>query len=167
MVVIERMTPQTALVFKDVRLRALQDSPTAFSGTYAKESQLSDLEWDKRLARWTSDGAAIFLAFEGEVGCGIVGAYQDENPQSAQVISMWVDPGHRHAGVGKKLIDAVVEWAAAREVRELKLMVTSVNPGAAAFYKRMGFTTTGKTGPYPNDPAITEHEMVRGLNRDS
>ena len=163
MITIERITPRIALVFKDVRLRALQDSPTAFSSTYAKESQLSDDEWRQRSVRWSGGGSAIFLAFDGEFGCGIVGAYEEEGALTAQIISMWVDPGFRQSGVGKQLIDAVVEWAGARGVRELKLMVTSVNQGAIAFYERMGFTMTGKTGPYPNDPAITEYEMERVL----
>jgi len=38
MIKIKRITPEIALVFKQVRLRALEDSPTAFSSTYAKES---------------------------------------------------------------------------------------------------------------------------------
>jgi ribosomal protein S18 acetylase RimI-like enzyme len=45
----------------------------------------------------------------------------------------------------------------------LKLMVTSVNPGAIAFYERLGFSRTGKTSVYPNDAAITEYEMMRAL----
>jgi ribosomal protein S18 acetylase RimI-like enzyme len=47
---------------------------------------------------------------------------------------------------------------------ELWLMVTSVNPGATRFYQRLGFCKTGKTEPYPNDPAIFEYEMMLKLN---
>jgi ribosomal protein S18 acetylase RimI-like enzyme len=162
LIIIERIAPQTALVFKDVRLRALTDSPTAFCSTYAKELQFPDEEWMKRSVRWSSEGSAGFLAMNGEVGCGIVGSYE-ENAQCAQVISMWVDPGFRRAGVGKALIDAVVDWAASRAVRELKLMVTSVNPGAIAFYESLGFSITGKTAVYPNDAAILEYGMVRAV----
>ncbi|MGA9585649.1 MAG: GNAT family N-acetyltransferase [Terracidiphilus sp.] len=134
----------------------------AFGSTYAKESQFPDEEWRKRAVRWSSDGSVAFVAMEGDVGCGIVGAYE-ENAQCAQVISMWVDPRFRCAGVGKTLIDAVVNWAGSRPVRELKLMVTSVNPSAIAFYERLGFRMTGKTAVYPNDATITEFEMVRVL----
>jgi hypothetical protein len=60
---VKRIRPETALIFKDVRLRALQESPTAFSSTYAKESQLPDEEWVRRAARWGGDGKdAIFIA---------------------------------------------------------------------------------------------------------
>jgi hypothetical protein len=31
------------------------------------------------------------------------------------------------------------------------------------FYRRLGFEGTGRTEPYPNDPAVVEYEMVRGI----
>jgi len=30
-----------------------------------------------------------------------------------------------------------------------------------AFYERLGFIRTGRTEPYPNDPALIEYEMSR------
>jgi GNAT superfamily N-acetyltransferase len=159
---IERITPEAAMVFKDVRLRALQDSPTAFSSTYAKESQFPDEEWRKRAVRWSSDGSAIFLAMDGDAGCGIIGAYEDDE-QCAQVVSMWMAPEARRTGLGKRLVAAVVQWARSRGMRMLKLMVTSVNEGAISFYERMGFARTGKREVCPNDAAITEYEMARTL----
>jgi ribosomal protein S18 acetylase RimI-like enzyme len=38
-------------------------------------------------------------------------------------------------------------------------MVTSNNHAAIEFYERMGFSMTGNTEPYPNDPLIIEYEM--------
>lgn len=166
MIAVKRITPQTALVFRDVRLRALQESPTAFSSTYAKESQLSNHEWMRRAVRWSGDGRdSIFIASDGEVACGIVGSFVEEGtPGIAQVISMWVDPAYRREGVGNALIDAVLNWNRSCCVREIKLMVTSINHGAIAFYERIGFRMTGVTGPYPNDPAITEYEMALAVD---
>src|ERR1700749_4676506 len=103
----------------------------------------------------------MFLAYEGENACGIIGSFEEEGPQRAQVISMWVDPRFRRVGVGKVLIDAVGDWGRSPPGRELKPMVTSVNEGAIAFYARLGFRMTGATAVYPNDATITEYEMVR------
>lgn len=165
MILIERITPDTALVFKQVRLRALAESPAAFSSTYDRESQFPDEEWVRRAARWGGEGNdAIFLAFDGEAACGIVGSYiEKESPERAQVISMWVDPEYRRSGVGKLLIDTVMEFNRAREIYELVLMVTSVNMGAIAFYEQLGFRKTGAKSQYPNDPSIIEYEMMLRL----
>ena len=160
MIVIERVTAENALVFKDVRLHALKESPTAFSSTYAKEAQISDEEWIQRAVRWSSDGAVGFLAHEEDRACGMVFCFESEHDRGqGHIVSMWVDPEFRLAGVGRLLILSVAAWAKDRPMRELKLMVTSVNHGAVAFYERLGFRMSGKTGPYPNDPAITEYEM--------
>lgn len=166
MITIKRITPDAGPVFKRIRLRALEESPLAFSSTFARESQFSDDEWSRRIARWNGDdGDAMFLAFAEETACGIVGSYvEQENRKRAQVVSMWVDPAFRRAGVGKALIDAVVEWNRSRGVREVLLMVTSVNEGAIAFYERLGFAKTGVTTEYPNDPAIIEYEMMLHLD---
>jgi ribosomal protein S18 acetylase RimI-like enzyme len=42
-------------------------------------------------------------------------------------------------------------------------MVTSDNAPALAFYQRLGFTLTGHTEPYPNDPALIEYQMSRSI----
>jgi len=44
-------------------------------------------------------------------------------------------------------------------VRALLLMVTSNNRTPIEFYERMGFSMTGNTEPYPNDPSVIEYEM--------
>jgi ribosomal protein S18 acetylase RimI-like enzyme len=45
----------------------------------------------------------------------------------------------------------------------LQLMVTSINEPAIGFYERLGFTRTGRTEPYPNDPTVIEYEMSRPI----
>lgn len=164
MVMLEPITPENVLVYKTIRLRALRDSPTAFSSTYERESQQSDEEWLKRAHLWSSGPCAGYLAFDAGTPCGLVACYGEENGTVfATVISMWVDPAYRRSGVGVALIEALKTWAVARGLRELRLMVTSVNAGALHFYERLGFRRTGKTEPYPNDPAIVEYEMALPL----
>src|SRR5262245_44773734 len=48
----------------------------------------------------------------------------------------------------------------------LELIVTSNNDVAIGFYNRLGFTFTGKTGPYRNDPALTDLEMIYSISAD-
>jgi ribosomal protein S18 acetylase RimI-like enzyme len=164
LIAIERITLGSALVFKNVRLRALEEAPTAFSSTYAKEAAFLDEEWKKRAMRWSGGASAGFLAFDGDRGCGMVFSFAEElDRRRAQVVSMWVAPEVRREGVGRRLIEEVVHWARGREMRDVKLMVTSVNHGAIAFYEQLGFRMTGKMEVYPNDATIKQHEMVLDL----
>lgn len=168
MIFLKPITPEAALMFKTVRLRALADSPLAFSGSYGRESQLSDEEWIERSRRWNGEHATGYLAFvtpDENKACGLVACYAEQvgSVRTGHVISMWVDPAYRRAGVGAMLIEALKNWAQAHGAEELTLMVTSVNQGAMDFYRRVGFQMSGKTGPYPNDPAVIEHEMVLSL----
>jgi len=171
MILLQPITPDTALMFKDVRLRALRDFPLAFSSTYAKESQLADEEWIQRSAQWNGDHAVGYLAFDDSDqanACGLVACYAEQvSVPRGHVISMWVDPAFRRAGVGSMLIDALGKWASDRGLRELSLMVTSVNRGGIDFYERIGFRMSGAIRPYPNDPAIVEYEMLLPLNAQS
>lgn len=161
---IQAITPQNAFVFKAVRLRALRDTPHAFSSTYARESQFTDSEWLARAERMNGESGAGFLAMEGENACGIVGSFLDPNhPDQAHLVSMWTAPGHRRQGVGRLLVQEVLNWAHWRKTRRLLLMVTSNNESAIRFYERLEFTKTGRTQPYPNDPAVIEYEMSRRI----
>lgn len=165
MIVLEPISPDNALAFKAIRLRALETDPTAFGSTHAKEAALSDEEWFRRSVRWSSDGFLGLLAFDRDNPCGLVACYAAEKEAGcAHVVSMWVDPAYRRTGVGSALIDGLKAWGLARDVRELHLMVTNVNAGAMGFYERLGFRKTGATMPYPNDPALFEHEMLLALN---
>jgi len=68
--------------------------------------------------------------------------------------------------VGSALIAATRAWARNRGVSTLQLMVTSCNDAAIEFYKRMGFSMTGKTEPYPNDPSLIEYEMSQPISME-
>jgi ribosomal protein S18 acetylase RimI-like enzyme len=164
MISIERITIQNALLFKAVRLRALQDAPDAFASTYAKESQLADSDWIKRAEEWNSETGAAFLAIDSSSLCGLAGSFLDEDdPTRANLISMWTAPTHRQRGVGRLLVNEVIKWARGRNARFLQLMVRSTNEPAIRFYEQLGFRRTGRVEPYPDDFALIEYEMLRPI----
>ena len=164
MITIEPITAANVQLFKEVRLRALADTPSAFGSTSAHESQFPDSEWLNRALKWNGEKGIGLLAMDGPIGCGIAGSFLRENdPTQAQLISMWTAPTHRQQGVGRLLVNEILAWARSRNVRTLLLMVTSVNQPAMLFYERLGFTRTGRTEPYPNNPAIIEYEMSRPI----
>jgi ribosomal protein S18 acetylase RimI-like enzyme len=164
MITLEPITALNVAAFKEVRLRALQDTPSAFGSTYAREIQLTDADWAQRAARWNGERGIGFLAMDGGIACGIAGSFLDEaDPTRANLISMWTAPMHRQRGVGRLLVEEIAAWARGRGAAELLLMVTSSNLPAMIFYQRLGFTRTGSTKPYPNDSRLIEYEMSRAI----
>jgi GNAT superfamily N-acetyltransferase len=163
-ITIQRITARDVLAFKSVRLRALQDAPYAFGSTYKRESEFSDAEWLARVDKWNGKSGVGFLATEGDVPCGIAGSFLDENDATrAVLVSMWTAPTHRTRGIGRLLVNAVLDWANSRGACTLLLMVTGTNEGAMRFYERLGFAKTGRSEPHSNDLQIVEHEMFRSI----
>lgn len=162
MITIDPVQPQDAMVLKDVRLRALKDTPSAFGSTYAREVAFEDEKWIERAT--PLERGLTFLARDAGDVCGLVGGFIDrEDATLIHVVSMWVAPTHRRLGVGQKLVEAVVAWAKKRSVKTVRLCVTNNNAGAIQFYKRIGFEMTKNTIPYPNDPNLFEYEMIRDI----
>jgi ribosomal protein S18 acetylase RimI-like enzyme len=162
MVTLEPITAGNVALFREVRLRALQDAPLAFGSTYARESQFSDEEWLQRVTRWNGESGIGYLAMEGGHGYGIAGVLLEQKDGTcANLVSMWVAPTHRKCGAGRLLVNEIADWSRRRGVHVMRLMVTSSNESAMQFYQRLGFSRTGRTEPYPNDPALIECEMSK------
>lgn len=168
MPVLEQISTNNVAAFKTTRLLALEDSPSAFGSTYAREAAFSDAEWRTRATNMNGEKRIGYLAMDSGAPCGIAAGILDEhNPARAHLVSMWVAPAYRRTGTGSLLVAAVRAWARTRDVHELLLMVTSSNQGAIAFYERQGFSLTGNTEPYPNDLSLIEYEMSLLIPRES
>jgi ribosomal protein S18 acetylase RimI-like enzyme len=164
MIVLDPITPAKAMLFKAVRLRALQDAPSAFASSYAKEAGLTDEEWITRATRWNGEGMIGLIAMDEKIACGLVASYLDaEDASLAHLISMWTAPSHRQLGIGRRLVEEILRWARSKNVRTVQLFVTSNNEAAISFYKSLGFSLTGRSEPYPNDPQLLEYEMSRSI----
>jgi ribosomal protein S18 acetylase RimI-like enzyme len=57
---------------------------------------------------------------------------------------LYVDESARGTGLGRALVEAAVERAAARGCRRMELDVNEQNTAALAFYEQLGFTTEPK-----------------------
>lgn len=136
-------------VYRDLRLRALKDSPDAYSRTYEEVSQRSDGEWEEWVGGIASDPSSVtFVAEVDDRPVGMAGTQIEPNdPATARLFAMWVAPDARRRGVAAGLIDAVVRWVSARGVTQLLLAVTEGNDGAAAVYTSAGFVFTGEREP--------------------
>lgn len=151
--------------FADVRLRALADSPFAFGSTLEREREFDRDTWATLLARVLRDGI-LMLAVDGLRGVGMArGEPWDGRPGVAGLFSMWVEPAYRGLGVGRRLVDGVVAWAATAGTSAVELDVTLGNAPAVRLYQACGFLDTGERSPMPRDPSILEMRMRLELRR--
>ena len=145
---------------REIRLRALLDTPDNFWATYSDEVDRPESWWRGFIGR-----SGWFLAFEEERPVGIAAGMQDPDgpTTSRELISMWVDPDYRGRGIGADLVEAVAGWARAQGAEDLDLMFTTGNTGAQRLYERCGFRLTGKSVPHPRKADLAEHGMSRRL----
>jgi GNAT superfamily N-acetyltransferase len=157
-VIVERVGARDWRRARDVRLRALADTPDAFGSTLDGELQFDDARWIERVSR--GDAATFLARADDGADVGIaVGAANAEN--EAGLYSMWVAPEARGKGAGDALIEAVVAWARARGFARVVLDVSDFNEPAIAFYARHGFAPTGVTGTLPPPRThVTEHQRA-------
>ena len=153
---IERLNPGDALRLKLLRLRALRHDPDAFGATYAAEVLFSEDVW---LGRLTDEQTVFFVASVDGRDAGLNRFTARDGV--AGLYSMWVDPGVRRRGVGRLLVEAVVDEARSRGHGSLLLEVVQSNVGAIRLYEQCGFEMTGRESRLPEPrQAVVELEMV-------
>lgn len=148
--------------WRDLRLRALQDTPTAFGSTYEREVAYTELDWRNYArspaeARDDSAGPSL-LAYVDGVAVGMGGGYCDR-PGWLHVVAMWTDPAWRGRGVGRAVLGHVVGWAEERGQR-VELWVADVNPGARRLYEGWGFRADGRREPMREGSLATKTHLV-------
>jgi ribosomal protein S18 acetylase RimI-like enzyme len=66
------------------------------------------------------------------------------DPSVAVVVSMYVSQDHRRRGVGRALLQALIDYVAADpEMRTLRLWVTETQVPARRLYESLGFRVVG------------------------
>jgi ribosomal protein S18 acetylase RimI-like enzyme len=152
--------------YRDIRLAALRESPSAFASSYAREAAFGDDTWQAR-TRASQDGKSSSIVIASDRRgrwVGLVSGYRPGEGVDAELVSLWVDPAARNHGLGRLLVDAVVSWAAAHRDRTIGLWVNDRNRSAVDLYARARFAPTGESQPLPSDPRLTEIRMIRRLD---
>jgi len=145
---------------RDLRLAALQDSPRAFASSYDLEVHRSAEGW----RNWPRDGV-YFAAFDDlQAALGIAGSWmRASQPDVTHLISMWVAPDARGAGIAGLLTTAVVEWALERKAARVELEVAAGNDAAMRAYMRSGFIITKRVPSTPGGVVLERALSVSPL----
>jgi GNAT superfamily N-acetyltransferase len=152
-------------LFRELRLRALADSPDAFARTLAQALGEDDAYWVKLTESVTAPGGQVMLMaeVEGRPAGLAFGLFDKERAKIGHVAGMWVDPGARGRGAGRALLDAAIAWARSRALDRLELWVTKGNAPAERLYERAGFADTGRRDALASNPALQTIQMALNL----
>ena len=166
MTVVRLLRPTEWQRYRELRLAALLDAPSAFASTWPAESARPDAEWRSRAERLAAARDSVLYVAVGDDGGwrGLAGGYRPATPPAdAELVSMWVAPPARRTGLARRLVLAVAEWTAASGGRTLGLWVTRTNTPAIGLYQSLGFEPTGDVQPLPSDPCRDEQRMLLRL----
>ena len=100
---------------------------------------------------------------DGEGIAGIAVGLTNEKIKHVELVSMWVRPEARGAGVGAGLIEAVLGWAREAGFGEVRLWVVDGNERAERVYSRLGFERTGTVAPVREGEPLMEFEMSKAI----
>ncbi|PRZ12629.1 ribosomal protein S18 acetylase RimI-like enzyme [Laceyella sediminis] len=109
--VIRLLRETDAEAYRDVRLRALQESPEAFGSSYEEETQWTVAQFAEKLAvtpeRW------MLGAFDGKGKLvGVIGWYRGARLKirhKSHIVAVYVEPEHRGKGIAKQLLSQAID----------------------------------------------------------
>jgi ribosomal protein S18 acetylase RimI-like enzyme len=137
---IRRIAPTAAVLYRDIRLEGLQRNPEAFASAFESEN-VQPLTWfADRLA--DSD---ILGAFEDPNLLGTAALSIQKGPKHTHKGVLWgmyVRPHARSVGIGRRLVEAVINLARSR-VELIQLTVVQENEPARRLYASLGFVEYG------------------------
>ena len=153
--------PEEWQIWRDLRLKALADSPEAFGETLDHASARPDPEWIGLAANTATSALKPLLAEEGgrPIGIALVELCSDH----ANIYAMWVHPTARRFGVGRSLVRAAIAIAESEGVPQIRLRVTASNLAAVDLYRRTGFVDTGAREPLRAGVQVETLVMVHHL----
>ena len=126
-----------AEALKQVRLRALRDSPDAFTQPVAEAEAEPIAVYEERIAS-TVRGETLNLVAVDESGTFVGLAAGIPWEGRTRVVSVWVDPACRGSGVGAELVERIAAWSIERGI-DCQIETAPGNDSALRLYRRLGF----------------------------
>ena len=95
----------------------------------------------------------VLVARDGDAGAGAIVGMASARllGGEAHVVRLAVDTAHRRAGVGRALLDGLIDWATGARAPALLLEVRAGNDPALALYAAAGFAVDGRRPRYYPD----------------
>ena len=160
MIELQDIGPDDWKLWRELRLAALTEAPYAFGSQLADWADAPEDRWRERLS--VPRAYQLIASLDG-TPVGMAGGFLAEEPETAELVSMWIAPAGRGQGVGDALMTAIEDWARDAGARVLKLSVVDGNDPAHNLYLRSGFADTDELGDLMPDGVHREIVMRRPL----
>jgi ribosomal protein S18 acetylase RimI-like enzyme len=140
MTVVEKLGEDRWREYRDFRLEALKKEPLAFGSSYNEEKSLSEEEWRKRIKN------VVFARSKDEL-IGMIVYVRNNKVKTGHITNIYgvyVVKEYRGQGVGKKLMDSVLEQIQkSGDVVKISLTVNPEQKAAVKLYQNYGFEVVG------------------------
>ena len=159
-----------AAAFTNLRLKAIDDSPSAIWPTL-EEERTRPLDAVAAQIRQTPE-QIVFGVFDQHMLIGIAGLKQEPYAQLRHKGVLWglfVHPLYRNVGVARELLGAALTHACTMRMRQIHLRVNTENHRARRLYMTSGFTGYGieRRAMCVNGRYFDEENMVLFLDGEN
>jgi ribosomal protein S18 acetylase RimI-like enzyme len=130
-----------------LRLEALQGDPEAFSSSEEEHRVLPMEEVRRRLGSPTGDSFVVGAFSDGRLA-GMAGFHRERGPKSrhkARVWGVYLTPSHRGTGIGRRMMEKVLQRAEEIQgIEQVLISVSSTQTAATGLYRSLGFQLFGR-----------------------
>ncbi|HEY1676272.1 MAG TPA: GNAT family N-acetyltransferase [Candidatus Sulfotelmatobacter sp.] len=140
------LTSDDASEWWRLRLQALQGDPEAFSSSVEEHQALTSEDVAGRLG-FRNEASFVAGAFDEGHLVGMAGFFREPGPKvrhKGRIWGVYLAPEHRGKGLGRKLLQVVIERGIATPgLEQILLSVASTQTTAANLYRSLGFERIG------------------------
>jgi len=158
---IRTFLPEEVMLYKGIRLEALQAEAGVFSSSHAREAAFSDEQWMDRIQ---NENNVCFGLWCNDELIGITGVVvEKETPGDGLMVQTYIRQGYRGKGLSRMMYEARLQWARARGLKRLITGHKESNIISKAANQHFGFRYTHneeRTWPDGSKEDIVYYELV-------
>ncbi|MGB0177179.1 MAG: GNAT family N-acetyltransferase [Owenweeksia sp.] len=128
-----------------IRKAELKDSGSLAELSHQLGYISDDNAIQKRLEHLLKDrNHCVFVAVKGDKVLGWIHGFYTlrvESDAFVEIGGLVVDNHHRQKGIGRMLVEQVIDWSLSRECEKLRVRSNVIRTDSHRFYENLGFTT--------------------------